>query len=151
MAGQLSQKDIAGSLFSHWADQFPLSVTTIYPGTRIETVSLTEWLELWIETWSRRAQRTTNKQVLDLTVSVHCFVKQGLDKSRIYELADAVRQTIAQKTVPIRDTSLSGTPVTGYLTLTEPETHELTRNNIGSLQHAMQHLVITCRGIAQEI
>ena len=151
MAGQLSQKDIAGSLFSFWADQFPLTVTTIYPGTRIETVSLAEWMELWIETWSRRPQRGTNKQVLELAVSVHCFVKQGLDKSRIHELADAVRSTIAQQTIAIRDNAMSGTPVTGYLMLTEPQTHELTRNNIGSLQHAMQHLVITCRGVAQQI
>lgn len=151
MASQFPHEDVTASLFVHWDDQFPLPVATIYPGTRVNTAALDEWIELWIDTWSRRPQRASAKELIDVSVTAHCFVKQGLDKSRVQELADAVRATISQKTIAVRDYDTSGSTVVGYATIFEAETRELTRNNLNSLQHSMQHLVVSCRGIAQEI
>ena len=151
MPSQFQQEFIAASLFKFWSDQFPLVVTTAYPGTRIDTAALTEWLEITIDGWSRRPQRSGAPERIGLSLSVHCFVKQSLDKSRIYELSDAVRSTISQQTISLRDYDTSGTPVIGYATLLEPETRDLTRLDTDSLRHAMQHFVITCAGIAQQI
>lgn len=151
MPSQLTHESIASSLFTHWADQFPLSVTTIYPGTKVDTTGLNEWLELSIEEWFRRPQRSGGKQVIDVSVVVHCFVKQGLDKSRLHELADAARSTISQKTIAIRDYDMSGTPVLGYLNMVEPNTRDRTRDAANALRHTMQHLEIRCLGFAQQI
>ena len=151
MSNHLKHEQITGSVLTHWSDQFPLSVTTIYPGTKIDTADLDEWLDLRIDMWLQRPQRSTAKQVLDVTVILEAFVKQGLDKSRIQELADATRSTISQQTIPIRDYETSGTPVTGYLSFFESETRDLSRNDTNTLRNSMQHLRIICPGIAQQI
>lgn len=151
MPDEFRQESITAGLLSYWRDEFPLAVTTAYPGTRIDTAELDEWLELSIDVWSRRPQRAGALQRIDLSLSVHCFVKQGLDKFRVHELADAVRGTLSQKTVPLRDYDASGTPVIGYATLREPETRDLTRSDADSLKHAMQHFLVTCAGAAQQV
>ncbi len=150
MSSQFKQELITASLFSYFRDEFPLVVTIAYPGVRIDTAELDEWLELSIAEWTRRPQRSGGLKQIGLSLTVHCFVKQNLDKSRIHELADAVRETISQKTVPLRDYDVSGTPVIGYGTLREPETRDLTRFDVNAQRHAMQHLVITCAGVAQQ-
>ena len=146
----LKHEQIAESLFTWWRDQFPLAVTTAYPGMRIDTVPLDEWLEIHIDTWSRRPQRIGGRQLIDLSITVHSFVKQQSDKSRIHGLADAVRDTLSQKTVPLRDYDSSGSAVVGYALLFEPEVRDLTRSDMNSLRHPMQHLVVLCPGIAQQ-
>jgi hypothetical protein len=151
MAGAFTQEGVSGSLYSFWADQFPLSVSTVYPGTRIDTAEIDEWIELWVDAWSRRPQRASSRQLIELSLTAHCFVKQGTDKSRVHALADAARATLSQATVAVRDYETSGTPVVGYAKLFETETRDLTRNNFASLQHSMQHLMVACRGIAQEL
>ena len=151
MSTPLTHESLAASLFSHWANAFPLAVTTLYPGTRIDTSGLLEWLELWIDTWSPPAQRQTAKQRIALSLTVHCFVKPSLDKSRLYELADAVRITLAQQTIPLHDHQSSGRPLIGYATLQELESRELTRNHIHSLQQPLRHLTLTCQATAQQI
>lgn len=151
MPAQFKQELIAASLFSFWNDQFPLVVTTIYPGTKFDTAALNEWLDVSIDSWSRRPQRAGAFARIDLSLVVHVFVEQGLDKSRIYELADAVHSTISQTTIPLRDYDLSGTPVIGHATMSEPETRDLTRKDADALRHAMQHIVITCSGVAQQV
>lgn len=151
MPSQFKQELITASLFSYFRDQFPLVVTITYPGVRIDTSALDEWLELSITEWTRRPQRRGGLKQIGLSLIVHCFVKQNLDKSRIHELADAARETISQKTVTLRDYDVSGTPIIGYGTLREPETRDLTRRDIDAHRHAMQHVVITCAGTAQQI
>jgi len=151
MAGVFTQEDVGASLFAYWADQFPLAVSTVYPGTRVNTAALDEWIELWIDAWSRKPQRITSRQLIEVSLSAHIFVKQGTDKSRVHELADAARVTLSQQTVAVRDYEESGAPVVGYAKLFETEARDLTRNNLTSLQHSMQHLLVSCRGIAQEV
>lgn len=146
----LTHEQIASSVFVHWADQFPLTVATVYPGTQIDTNEVTEWLEIWINAWSRRPQRISNRQLLDVVVEVHCFVKRQQDKSRVHELVDAARNTLSQVTLPVRDFETSGSPIEGYAKLFEPEVHDLTRSEVGKLEHTMQHHVVRCRGIVQQ-
>ena len=148
---ELRQEVIAGSVFAYWADQFPLEVSTVYPGTALETSALDEWLEIWIDAWSLRPQRHADAVLLDLSLTVHCFVKPGLDKGRAHELADAARGTLSRTTIELRDHEQSGLPLVGYALVFEPETRALTRNHAGELQSGLQHLVVSWRGIAQGV
>ncbi len=150
MPSQFKQELITASLFSYFQDQFPLVVTIAYPGVRIDTAELDEWLELSITEWTHRPQRRGGLKQIGLLLTVNCFVKQNVDKSRIHELADAVVATISQKTVPLRDYDVSGTPIIGYGTLREPETRDQTRRDADAQRHAMQHVVVICPGIAQQ-
>ena len=148
---ELRQEVIAASVFACWADQFPLPVSTVYPGTTLDTSALDEWLEIWMDAWSRRPQRASDAKLLELSLTVHCFVKPGLDKGRVQELADAARETLSGKTIELRDYEQSGSPLVGYALVFEPETRELTRNHAGGLQSGLQHLVVSWRGMAQGI
>lgn len=139
---------IVGSLFAHWDANFPLSVPTIFAGAPASTQTASEWIELWVDAWSRPPQRPAAPTVLEVTVTAHVFVRPGTDRSRIHQLADAVRSTLEHQTVGIRDYDSSGTPLRGWLTLFETETHELTRADRESKQHGLQHVVVSCTGTA---
>lgn len=149
MSSQLQHEQVAAGLFTWWNDNFPLSVATVYPGMRIDTNDLSEWLEMWIDTWSRRPQRPS-PEWMDIAIAVHCFVRPSTDKSRILELVNATCSTLSQQTVPIQDFELSGLPVVGYTMLFEAESRDLTRNHLNRLQHPLQHYVVSLRGIAQQ-
>lgn len=145
------QQQITASLLTWFRDQYPLTTTIAYPNVRIDTTTLDDWLELSLAQWSRRPQRSSSLKQISLSLTIHCFAKQKLDKSRIHQLTDAVRQTISQKTVPLRDYDTSGTPVIGYATLHEPEIRDLTRPDTDTQRHHLQHTVITTPGTAQQI
>jgi hypothetical protein len=148
---QLTNGQLSASLFSYWNDNFPLSVATVFPGTKLGTAELEEWIELWIQSWSRRAFREGASQIIDLAVTVHCFVKQQTDLSRIHQLVDAAQTTLAHAAVPIRNFDVSGNPLIGYATLFETDSHDLTRSDQDAGRHALQHMLVTCSGIAQPI
>ncbi len=142
---------ITASLFVWWDDNVPSGITTIHPAQQTETVSLTEWIELRISAFSRRPGRAGGPAVIDLAVIAHCFVKPQADASRIDELADAVAETLAGRTIPVLDHSQSDTPVVGYLGLQESETHHLTRNHENHEQLPLQHAVVSTPGIVQAL
>jgi hypothetical protein len=146
----LNYEHVAAGVFSHWADQFPLPVTTVYPGTRIDTSGLTEWLEIGIDRWADRLLRGEDKATVELSVFVHVFVKPGVDKSRVFELADAVRQTLADQQITLHDHETSGTPVVGYATLSQAEIEDRTRRDTDAGRHGMQHVIVRVAGVAHE-
>lgn len=149
MTAVLSQEAISASLLSYWSTQFGSSVTTIYPGMKVDTADLTEWVEIWVDSWSRRPQRIGGIPLIDVTATVHCFVKAGSDSGRIQELTDVVRSVFAQESVPLKDFTQSGAPEIGVIRLKEPETRNLTRNHSGSLQVVLHHTAVIVRGTAQ--
>lgn len=145
----LSQEAISASLLSYWSGRFGGGVTTIYPGMKVDTAGLSEWAEIWVDSWSRRPQRIGGIPLIDVAATVHCFVKAGTDSGRIQELTDAVRSVFAQESVPLKDFSQSGEPDIGIIRLKEPETRNLTRNHSGSLQVVLHHTAVIVRGTAQ--
>jgi hypothetical protein len=149
MTTVLSQEAISASLLSYWSDQFGGGVTTIYPGMKVDTAELPEWVEIWVDSWSRRPQRIGGIPLIDVTATVHCFVKAGSDSGRIQKLTDAVRSVFAQESVPLIDFSQSGAPDIGVIRLKEPETRNLARNQSGSLQVILHHTAVIVRGTAQ--
>jgi|GEM_PF-4591967 len=148
MATQLDLELIRANLFKHWSDSFPLAVTTVYPGMNVDNSSSSEWIEIAVENWSRKPQRTAGKQFLELVVVVHCFVKAGTDKGRILELADATRSTISQKTISLKDFDLSGEPTVGYLRLHETETRDRFLGLPSTHDQTLQHVSMSTKGFA---
>ena len=149
MTTVLSQEAISASLLSYWSDQFGSGVTTIYPGMKTDTAGLSEWVEIWVDSWSRRPQRIGGIPLMDVTATVHCFVKTGTDSGRIHELTDIARSLFAQESVPLIDFTQSGEPNIGVIRLKEPETRNLTRNQSGSLEVVLHHTAVIVRGRAQ--
>lgn len=149
MVTVLEHESITASLYRFWNDGFDPAVTTIYPGIKADTSALTEWVEIWVDSWARRPQRIAGVPVVDVTVVVHCFVKSGSDGGRIHELTDRVRATFAQETVPLKDFQQSGSPQIGTIRLKEPETRNLTRRTTGELKTVLHHTAVVIRGFAQ--
>ncbi|MBD3673491.1 MAG: hypothetical protein HUJ26_08185 [Planctomycetaceae bacterium] len=149
MTEVLSQEAIAASLLSFWKSRFDGSVTTIYPGMKVDTTSLSEWVEIWVDSWSRRPQRLGGIPYLDVTATVHCFVKSGQESGRIQAITDSVRTVFAQESIPLKDYSESAVPTIGLIRLKEPETRNLTRHQTGSLQIVLHHTAVIVRGAAQ--
>ena len=147
----LKQEQVTGSVLAWWRDEFPLSVLTVWPGTAVETAGARAWIEIWVEEFARGPQRSGAPERMDLSISVHCFVEGSTDKGRVQEIADAVRETLSQRTIPIHDHDASGAPLVGYVRILEAETRELTRNQQASLQEGLQHVVVTWRGVAQQV
>ena len=145
----LQYEHIAASLFSHWADQFPLAVTTVYPGMRIDTSGLSEWLEIGVDRWVD-ALNAAAEPTVELSVAVHIFVRPGVDTSRAYELADAARQTLADQVVTLHDYETMGEPVVGSATLLKPEVEDHTRRDVDASWHRLTHLLLTVAAVAEE-
>lgn len=146
----LAPTHITSSLLTHWRDTFPLPTPTLYPGTTLDTSAADEWIELWIDTWSRPPQRTTSPHFINLILTAHLFLKPTLTPARLHEVAEATRTTLAQQRIPLRDYTLSAHPLIGYATLLEPETRDLTRHHLNSNTH-VHHLTLTIPGTAQSI
>lgn len=144
-------REITGSLFGHWAANYPLAVTTVYPATKVDVAGLSEWLEIWVNSWQRNPQRTGGKEQVDVSVTVHCFTDRTLDKGRIHELADGVKATLEHQQVSVTDQTLSGTPTVGHLQLFETQARTLTRVDADAGRHGMQHVVLTTGGLATEM
>lgn len=145
------QEAMAGSLFAHWSENFPLAVATVYPGTQIDAAGQSEWVEIWVNAWQRAPRRTAGKEQVDVSVTVHCFVERTLDKGRILELADAAKATLEHQQVAVTDQAVSGTPVVGHVQLFETQTQVLTRADREAGQHGLQHVVLTTAGLATEV
>lgn len=144
------QREIAASVFAHWAANYPLEVTTVYPATRVDVAALNEWLEIWVNSWQRGPQRTGGKEQIDVSVTVHCFVERTLDKGRVLELADGVTATLQHQQIVISDQTLSGVPTVGHLQMFETQTRTLTRPDADAGRHRMQHVVLTTGGMATQ-
>lgn len=145
-----NSRTIAGSLFAHWADQFPLNVPTIYPGTERDLAGAAEWLDIAVESWGERARRANGRRIVSLAVVVHCFAKPATDHGRADVLADAARATLAGRTIEVRDADESGEPVVGYIKLFEPQVRDLSRpaREAGA---GLRHVTLRVPGIAEEL
>jgi hypothetical protein len=149
MLSTLPHESIASSLLAFWSNQFSAGVTTVYPGMKVNTTDLSEWVEIWIDSWSRKPQRIGGVPLIDVAVSVHCFVKSGTDAGRIHAVTDAVRLVFSQESVPLHDFEQSGEPRIGTIRIKEPETRNLTKHNLESQQIVLHHTVVLFRGFAQ--
>lgn len=85
----------------------------------------------------------------DVSVSIHCFTKPGLDAGRVQELAETARRILAAALIPVRATSAD--PLLGYLQLQEPEVIDLSRGERERRRSSLRHALVRCRGMAQTV
>lgn len=140
-------RDIAASVCRHWHDALTSGLVTIHPGTDVGTASLAEWFELWTDAWSTRTQRTGAPERWDVSVSVHCFTKPGVDAGRIQDLAETARRALAGALIPLHATAAG--PLLGHLQLHEPELVDLSRPDRDRRHSPLRHALVRCRGVAQ--
>jgi len=140
-------RDIAASVCRNWSDALTSGLVTIYPGADVGTASLPEWFELWVDAWSTRPQRATAPERWDVSISVHCFTKPGLDAGRVQELAETARRILAGAVIPLHATAAG--PLLGHLQLHEPELVDLSRHDRDRRRSPLRHALVRCRGVAQ--
>lgn len=147
----LPPERISSAVFRHWAETLGEGVRTIYPGLRIETASLSEWFEIWVDHWTPRAQRQQAPELCDVRVTVHAFVKATTEKDRVQALMGQARLALSGRTLPIADPETSDAPPLGYVKLGTADIKELTRLDADARRHGLQHHVGLWHGIAQRV
>ena len=146
----LTQNQLTGSVFSYWRDLFSPEVKTVFPGMQIDTAKENKWVELWMQSTLRKPQRVTSQKLHDVSILVHCFSHAGNERSHINQLAETSLELLSQQILVIRDFEQAGVPIVGYLKLYEAESRILTRNRLEK-ESGLQHIVVTCDGIAQSL
>lgn len=150
MSASFSHEQIAASLYTDWEAAAPAGVAVIYPGMKLDTSAIGEWIELAIENWSRRPQRHGARERVRFVLVVRIFVRPTTNKGRAQELADDVREALSQQSYVVRDFDASGSPVLGHLRLDEPETRDLSRMHLQSTGTPLQQMQLSFRGTAEE-
>lgn len=146
----LAIEDIVHSLHVHWANAFTVC-PTVHPGQQIDTSTVTAWAELWVDSWDEERGRSDGPQRLPVSVTLHCFSRHATETSDVHRLADGARTALSRQLVEIRDYSEVGTPLLGYLRLRESELRDMTRAHDDELRGMLRHVVVLCRGVAEEV
>ena len=147
----LTQDRLASSLYSWWDETASSSAITLYPGVDRDSAETSEWVELWIETVRHPRQRNHTPLLLDVTVTVHCYSREPFDLSLGQKLAESVRAQLSQQVIPLFDFEESLPLEVGYLKLNEPDIMNMTRSHLEQQERPLQHYVVMCRGVAQEL
>ena len=133
---------LVATIHAHWAAALPLDAPTLFPGTRLTTESLPTWFELWVDAWSTPPRRAVAPDLLAVTVVVHGFSRHPAQKFAIQRLADAARQTLSGRHLPIHETADPASPQIGLLSIREQTVQDLTRAQAAQGQERLQHIVI---------
>lgn len=142
---------ISGSVFRRWSEVLGPGLMTIFPGLVADTAPLTEWFELWIETWERRPQRGGSPELCDVRITAHAFVRPSDHPARIQVLAELARTALDGQTLAVVDPELSGRPVLGYLKLGLADSRDLTRLDRDAGAHGLHHQLLVWHGLAQRV
>ena len=146
----LTVESIERSVQVFWRDTFPPVAVTVYPGQHIDGGAITEWVELWLDVWDERIRRAGARAGLTLFITVHCFSRDVTQTARLHQIADAVRETLASKTIIVRDFSLSGTPTVGHVRVGEPELRVLTRGRMNAAEDPLRQISASFRALVEE-
>lgn len=144
----LPQPAILSGLHAWWKAH--ITTPTHYPGVPLDTTPLSEWIELWVDTWTHQPRRTTQAESIDITITAHLFVKAATNLARIHSLAHTLRTTLEHQPIPLRDPTIDDHPLVGYVIPREPEIRDLTRPLQPAAPH-LHHLVLTFQATAQPI
>lgn len=134
----------------HWSQTLPVSAPTLYPGMRLETAAADRWYELWMDAWSDGPRRSAAPDRLTVSLLVHCFSRDPVQKTAVHALASAARETLAGRRLPITDDSAEPR-LLGWLAIGEHAVHDLSRNHAAIGQEGLQHLVLVFQAVAEEI
>ena len=141
---------VTRSLHVHWAGAFA-ACPTVHPGQEIDTAGPTAWVELWVEAWDEQLRRNVSQERMALAVTAQCFSRHLSETAEVRRAVDAARAALAMQLVEIRDYDQSGAPLLGFARLREAEVRDLTRMHDDGSRGGLRHLVVFCRGIAEEV
>lgn len=133
---------LIATIHAHWAAVQPLEAPTLFPGLRLNTDSAALWFELWVEAWSAPLRRSSAPDELAVTVVVHGFSRHPVQKFGVHRLADAARQTLAGRQLPILESADPGAPQIGLLSIREHTVQDFTRTQANQGHERLQHVVV---------
>ncbi|MEZ5943798.1 MAG: hypothetical protein R3C18_20575 [Planctomycetaceae bacterium] len=136
---------ITRSLHSYWADNFPISVPTCFPGVPTRIDNAPAWIEIWVDALRESPRRRNAPAAANILITIHAFSRHEQDKLQAQTLVDAAAELLSQTTIPIYDESQQ--PF-GWLAIQEPQTRDLTRAS-SDPGHLTQHLVLSLSAISQ--
>jgi hypothetical protein len=142
---------LTAALHQHWTEEFPSEIPTLYPGTRLDTAALSTWTELWLNQLSESPHRTGHPESLDLSITVHVFSRHPTDKRQLQETTDAVRTALTHRQIAVRSTADPESQLLGWLSIREPQQHDLTRNHTTDLADQLAHAVLVFPAKAIEL
>lgn len=144
----VNSKNIVSSVSAFWRQRMPIPVTTLYPGLRLNTASLPEWIELSFPMFRESKSRTGDAALCELAVTANCFAKSSNDKGRIHTIVDACRNTLRHQLIFIRDHDAIGAPAIGYVRFFEANLRFENASD-DEVVHAIDSASVTFQGIAQ--
>lgn len=128
-----------------WAERFPDSVRTVWPGERVSTSGLSVWVELWTSVWTRQPSRAGASE-WDLVVTVQVFSRDRLNGARVWEVMEQAREALERQTVTWKEGDDSA-----VLRLFEVECEELTRREAAGWAKEFAHVAVRCAGRAAQV
>lgn len=141
---------ITRSVHVHWESAFD-ACPTLHPGQQVDLAAETAWVELWVDTWDEQPCRNGGPERMTVAVTVHCFSRHPTDLAELRTVADAARVALGRQFIAVRDYEQGDAPLLGYLRLREPELRDLTRVHAEETRGALRHVVVLCRGVAEEV
>lgn len=137
----ISMEAVRAVVETHWSEHFIL-VPTAYAEQRLDADRAPAWAELWVSSTDDRLRRAGGPDRIDLTVTVHLFVRD-VDTGRLAErLIDSARAAIDGVDLIAETVRIS---------LRELAVRDLSRRQAETDLRAVRHVVVIARGVAEEI
>ncbi|QDT67067.1 hypothetical protein [Calycomorphotria hydatis] len=142
-----STKLFTAAVASRLEDLFEPTTAVAFPGKRIDTAPLTEWLELTIDSLSEEPARHQQLQLGSYSIGIHVFAKPTSTIYRAQILADQLRSEFDALNLEISDPDMSEGQTVGFAKFSESQVRDLSRPEVTNRE--IQHLLLTWRVLAQ--
>ncbi len=139
------------SVTNHWREQFPEDCRVIEPGLQQDASRWDCWVELTFPWVREHPGRQGGLQTLEVLADTHCFAVRNEDWGRIQRVVEAARESLAGRTVVVRESVAAALPAIGYVKFGDAEVRDLTRleRHVGG--RALFHFLVSVRGFAQMV
>ena len=128
-----------------WAERFPDTVRTVWPGERVDTSGLAVWVELWTSVWARQPSRE-RPSAGDVRVTAQVGSRERPAGGRIWEVVELVRAALERQTVVWEAEGERAS-----LRLMEVSCEELTRKAAAEWGKEFGQVVVRCEGQATQV
>ena len=116
----ISLESIVAAVAVHLNANLTVGTTVQWQGTQIDTGAIDDWLEVWVMGFERIRQRKISDDQRNGTILIHGFAKLTINRYRILELAEDVKDVLKHAEISLVDYDQSDTPEIGRLRVYEP-------------------------------
>lgn len=124
-----------------WSEEFA-EVPTAYGDQHVAVDRLPAWAELWVSTADFRAGRLASPERVDVSVTVHLFVRDASEPRRIDRLVDAAKAALCPLDIVAETVRVS---------LREFAIRDLSRSQADRDERTVRHVVVVASGVAEEV